>query len=124
MKNRKTAGALLLGTLLVLASCIKPTRGEDIQPTAGLTIIKKDVVLKKAALVQPETRQETDFDSGTGKTTVAGDVAVEAGQVFHSGVTDEFPSGALKKVVAVEPSTTRCCPHCHKISHCKSLISQ
>ncbi len=95
--------ALLLGALLVLAGCIEPTGGKStVQPTAGLVAAEKDVVLKEAALVQPETRQVLGFDSSTGEITVAGDVAVKAGQVFHSGVTDVFPSGALKKVLAVE----------------------
>ncbi len=95
--------ALLLGALLVLAGCIEPTGGKSIvQPTAGLVAAEKDVVLKEAALVQPETRQVLGFDSSTGEITVAGDVAVKAGQVFHSGVTAMFPSGALKKVLAVK----------------------
>ena len=95
--------ALLLGALLVLAGCIEPTGGKStVQPTAGLVAAEKDVVLKEAALVQPETRQVLGFDSSTGEITVAGDVAVKAGQVFHSGVTAVFPSGALKKVLAVK----------------------
>ena len=102
MKNRKTMGVLLIMALLVLTGCIDPTREEDAQPTAGLVITEKEVVLKEAALVQPEAAQVAAFDADTGEITVAGDVAVETGQVFHSGVSDEFPNGALKKVVGVE----------------------
>ena len=101
MKNWRTIGALLIIALMALTGCPAPTGGDE-SPDSGMVITEKNVVLKEEALVQPAVAQVQSFDSDTGRITVSEDVAVETGQVFHSGVTDEFPNGALKKVVGVE----------------------